>query len=67
MQLYEFLKIIYENFGNRIFKDNYELEKTNYKRSDIIKNIFLRFIIEDDDDFILFSNKNDNFFHVNTP
>lgn len=61
MQLYEFLKIIYENFGNRIFKDNYELEKTNYKRSDIIKNIFLRFIIEDDDDFILFSNKNDNF------
>ncbi len=61
MQLFEFLKIMYDNFGSRIFKDDYELEKTKYTKAEIIKNIFTKFLIEDDDDFILFRGKNDNF------
>ena len=61
MQLFEFLKIMYNNFGSKIFKDYYEIEDTKHKKSDIIKSIFLKFIIEDDDNFIVFYGKTDNF------
>ena len=61
MQLFEFLKIMYNNFGSKIFKDCYEIEDAKHKKSDIIKSIFLKFIIEDDDNFIVFYGKTDNF------
>ena len=61
MQFYEFMNIIYKNFGDRIFADSFEFEKKSYTKTDIMKNILNKFMIEEDDDFILFEGKDKDY------
>ena len=61
MVLSNFISVMYECFGSKIFADNYEIIKKSYNKADMLKGVLSKFIIEDDSDFILFEGLSDDY------
>ena len=61
MVLSNFISVMYECFGSKIFVDDYEIIQKSYNKADMLKGVLSKFIIEDDSDFILFEGLSDDY------
>ena len=61
MVLSNFISVMYECFGSKIFIDDNEIIKKSYNKADMLKGVLSKFKIEDDSDCILFEGLSDDY------